>query len=230
MILDNRDGRAYIVERKGAVMRDAKSQPSTAGALDLVNEIRRVLRESDEPLTAAKVHQRLPVPLRRITVEALVEVLQRQAAANVLVMCPKYRSGQDRYWDRPLREHVHEMLHAILTAGPLPWAEMRRRLPRYARYLAESVLNEQLAHGRLHRHPPRTSRAAPRYGLEPADVRAYLQPALADVFARLEPLGFTPGELRRGLRQLLGEGGWSAEPVPSYTYAETDAAASLVDL
>jgi hypothetical protein len=160
----------------------------------------------------------------------LAEVLQRQAAANVLATCPKYRSGQDRYWDRPLREHVHEMLHAMLTAGPLPWAEVRRRLPRYARYLAESVLNEQLAQRRLYRHPPRTPRAAPRYGLEPADVRAYLQPALADLLARLEPLGFTPGELRRGLRQLLNEGAWTAEPVPSYTYVEAEAAAPQVDL
>src|SRR5262249_1014967 len=105
--------------------------------LDLVNEIRRLLRESDEPLTAAKIQNRLPAPRNGIALDSLADVLRQQAAAHVLIACPKYRSRQDRYWDRPLREHVHEMLHDILTAGPLAWSELRRRLPRYARYLAE---------------------------------------------------------------------------------------------
>jgi hypothetical protein len=196
------------------------------GTPDLVNEIRRVLRDSDEPLTAVKIRRRLPAPLRQIDVAALAEVLQRQAAAQVLAICPKYRSGQDRYWDRPLREHVHEMLHQILAAGPLSWAELRRRLPRYARYLGESVLNEQLAAGRLHRHPPRSARSAARFALAPPEARTYLEPALGELFARLEPLGFSRAELRRGLRQLLCEGE-HREPVPHYHYPA--AAAALHD-
>jgi hypothetical protein len=202
-------------------MTDSTSSQQHNGTPDLVNEVHRVLRESDEPLTAVKIRRRLPASLRQVHLEALVEVLQRQAAAQVLAMCPKYRSGQDRYWDRPLSERVHEMLHDILTAGPLTWAELRRTLPRYARYLAESVLNEQLARGLLHRHPPRTARAAPRYGQQPADARTYLRPALAELLGRLEPLGFSRAELRRGLRQLLGESerdGRSVEPAPSYHY------------
>jgi hypothetical protein len=183
----------------------ANGDAANGGSLDLVNEIRRLLRESDEPLTAAKIRDRLPAPLNQISLDSLAEVLKRQAAAHVLIVCPKYRSQQDRYWDRPLREHVHEMLRDILTMGPLPWSELRKRLPRYARYLAESVLNEQLAQGRLFRHPPRTPRSAPRFALYPADLRTYLRPALADLMARLEPMGFARTEIRRGLKQILSE-------------------------
>jgi len=194
--------------------------------LDLVNEIRRLLRESDEPLTAAKIQDRLPEPLKGIALDSLADVLRQQAAAHVLIACPKYRSRQDRYWDRPLREHVHEMLHDILTAGPLAWSELRRRLPRYARYLAESVLNEQLAHSRVYRHPPRTPRSAPRFALHPADLRAYLRPALSDLLSRLEPLGFSRTELRHGLRQMLSEGEFDAHPVdpptPRFAFATAD--------
>jgi hypothetical protein len=191
---------------------------STAAPPDLVTEIRRVLEGSAEPLTAVKIRRRLPAPWRQMNMAALIDVLQRQAAAQVFAICPKYRSGQDRYWDRPLRERVHDMLRDILAAGPLSWAELRRRLPRYARYLAESVLNELIAHGRLHRHPPRSARAAPRFGLEPPDARTYLRPALAELLARLEPLGFSRAELRRELRQLLA----ASEPVelmPDYQFA-----------
>ena len=120
--------------------------------------VHRVLGASTEPLTVAKIRARLPVPFRSTSLDELADCLNRQVAANVLFQYPKYRSQQDRYWDRPLREHVHEMLRDILATGPLAWSELRRRLPRYARYLAESVLNEQLAQGQLFRHPPRTPR------------------------------------------------------------------------
>jgi hypothetical protein len=202
------------------------SCPPKTGVPDLVNEIRRVLRDSDEPLTAAKIRDRLPPPLCRMSLELLAEVLRRQAAAHVFVTCPKYRSGQDRYWDRPLRERVHEMVRNILAKGPLPWSGLRRRLPRYARYLAESVLNEQLARGQLYRHPPRTARSAPRFALHPADIRAYLRPALGGLMARLEPLGFSRSDLQRGLRELLAQSERDerrAEPAPRYAYAASDA-------
>jgi len=201
-------------------------RPATNGALDLVNEIRRLLRESEEPLTAVKIRDRLPDPLNGISPESLADVLRRQAAAHVLIVCPKYRSRQDRYWDRPLREHVHEMLRDVLAEGPLAWSELRRRLPRYARYLAESVLNEQLAFGRVFRHPPRTPRSAPRFALHPADLRTYLRPAVSDLLARLEPLGFSRTEVRRGLRQILSEGEQDPRPVdspaPRFVFAGVD--------
>ena len=65
--------------------------------------VRRVLQASPEPLTLSKIRAALPANFRAVSLEALAEVLQRQVAANVLVPYPKYRSPQDRYWDRPMR-------------------------------------------------------------------------------------------------------------------------------
>src|SRR6516162_2318020 len=57
----------------------ANGDAANGGSLDLVNEIRRLLRESDEPLTAAKSRDRLPAPLNQISLDSLAEVLKRQA-------------------------------------------------------------------------------------------------------------------------------------------------------
>src|SRR4051794_32664030 len=82
--------------------------------IDLVDAIREVLQHSDEPLTIPKIRARLATPYR-ISTEELSETLQRQVAAHVLVMCPKYRSSQDRYWDRPLRDHAKVTLRNALA-------------------------------------------------------------------------------------------------------------------
>jgi hypothetical protein len=195
--------------------------PRTAdGACDLVGAIRQVLRASHEPLTAPAIHKRLPPAFRGVRLEALTDVLERQVAAHVLVVCPKYRSPQDRYWDRSLRDHVKVLLQDVLREGPLPWSELRRRLPKYARHLAESVLNEQLAHGALFRHPPAHARIGPRYALHPPDARRYLRPAVDELFDRMAALDFSRADVRQALQQMLDE----EERWPGYTYAPADGA------
>ena len=178
---------------------------------DLVDAVHVVLQQSDEPLTLPRIRERLPEAFRSTRPEELAEFLQRQVAANVLVMCPKYRSGQDRYWDRPLREHAKVLIRRTLGGGPASWSELRKRLPKYLRHLAESVLNEELAKGLLHQHPPLTIRNGPRYGLEPADVRTYVNKELFTMLDRLEQRGFARSETRLALMHLLQEEEW-AEP------------------
>jgi hypothetical protein len=178
---------------------------------DLVDAVHSVLKESAEPLTIPRIRERLPEGFRATGPEVLADVLQRQVAANVLVICPKYRSGQDRYWDRTLREHAKVVIRQSLGAGPASWSDLRKRLPKYLRHLAESVLNEELAHGTLHRHPPTTVRNGPRYALEPADVRTYVNKELAALLLRLEQRGFPRCQTRLAIMQLLQEEEW-AEP------------------
>ena len=72
---------------------------------DLVSGIQQVLQASEEPLTVSKIRAKLPTRLREVSVEELSSVLNRQVAAQVLVQYPKYRSQQDRYWDRPMPVH-----------------------------------------------------------------------------------------------------------------------------
>src|SRR5436190_1136561 len=93
-------------------------------SMDLVDAIREILKASHEPLTLRKIRQRLRAPFDGLTTDELSEVLRRQVAANVLVMCPKYRSSQDRYWNRTLRDHATVLLHMFLEPGPLSWADL----------------------------------------------------------------------------------------------------------
>lgn len=181
---------------------------------DLVTAVQKVLRESPEPLTVSKIRAQLPPALRNITPEELTEVLQRQVTANVLIQYPKYRSQQDRFWDRPMPVHVAALIQETLTEGALNWSELRRKLPQYAQEPAADVLQSELTAGRLYRYP-RAGRGGERYGVRPPDPKDYLRSELQTVFARLEQLGFTQPQLRASALELLHEEEWASTPAPA---------------
>ena len=181
---------------------------------DLVDAIREVLRQSEEPLTIPQLRERLCGPYRAIRIEELADVLGRQVAANVLVMCPKYRSSQNRYWDRTLREHAKVVLTGALESGPMSWTELRKKLPKYLRHLAESVLNEELARGAIFRHPPTSSRNGPRYASQPADVRSYVGNELQGMLARMHERGFARADVCEALMLILQENEWDDAEAP----------------
>ena len=203
------------------------TEASPAG--DLVAAIQEVLRSSPEPLTVSKIRASLPAPFRQASIEELLDVLRRQVSANVLWSYPRYRSQQERFWDRPMPVHVAELLHAALDESPLSRSDLRRRLPGYAHEKAQTVLDEQLARGAIHRHP-RFGRTGERFGLRPPDPKEYLRAELAGVFHRLEKLGFTEVKLREGALELLHDEEWSparsAPPSPESSAPAQDAGRS----
>jgi hypothetical protein len=196
----------------------------------LAGEIRLVLQISDAPLTVAKIRAARPGPLRSVPREALAEILQRQVAANVLVRFPPYRSRQERFWDRPMDVHLDRLLRHALRRGPATWSEIRKRLPAYARRLAEPVLENEVAQGRLFCHPPATSRTGTRYGLEPPDPRPYLQVEFAALLSRCEQQGLARPLVRAALLHMLRDEEWAPSGVcaqarhyaSSYRYQPAD--------
>jgi hypothetical protein len=191
---------------------------------DLATAVQRVLAASEEPQTLSKLRARLPAALRTVDLKELGEALERQVSANVLHKYPKYRSQQDRYWDRGMDTHVAHLLRAALEEGPLPWSELRRKLPSYAQGPGQQVLEEQVRQGLLHRHPRAGSRGAERLGVRPADPRDYLRQELPELFSRLASLGFTRPQIRAAALELLHEEEWDTEP-PAPAPAEAPSAA-----
>ena len=125
---------------------------------------------STEPSDGFEDRPALPAASRSISLEDLEEALRRLVAANVLIQYPRYRSQHDRYWDRPMEVHVVTLIEAVLHGASMPWSELRHKLPAYAQAHAESVLDEHLRRGTLHRHP-RAGRTAKHYGLQPPHPR-----------------------------------------------------------
>jgi hypothetical protein len=225
-----------VVNRKDAPMSEAElfNQPDQPVAVlapdtDVVSAIRTVLQASEEPLTLSKIRTALPSRLRS-SPEDLAEVIRRQVAANVFVQYPKYRSPQERFWDRPMPIHLANLLRNVLEEKPLAMADIRRKLPDYAKTLAEPILEAQVAKGILFRHPPLNSRTGPRFGIGSPQAREYLRPELTKVFLRLEQLGFTQAQLREGAMELLNEAEWAEpnamRPQPTITGAEGQARAN----
>jgi hypothetical protein len=192
-------------------------EPTPSGTsveTDLVTALQQVLQTSEEPQTLSKIRARLPVRFRETGLEELGAVLNRQVAAQVIYQFPKYRSQQDRYWDRPMGVHVAALLRETLAEAPLGWSDLRRKLPAYAQTPAEEALKELLQKGELFRHP-RVGRSAERFGTRPADPRDYLRSELTDVFTRLETLGFSQEALRASALELLHDEEWSSTPAPT---------------
>ena len=195
-------------------MTQLMKEPSTEtqAAADLPTAILRVLASALEPLTVSKIRVALPASHRSRTLEELNECLRGQVAANVLQQYPKYRSQQDRFWDRPMPVHVAAVLRETLQEAPLSWSELRRKLPAYALPHAETVLAEQVSQGLLYRHPPASKRSGERFGAQPPNPREYVQAELSDLFLRLEPLGFTQSQLRASALELLHDEEWAPTP------------------
>jgi hypothetical protein len=184
------------------------AEPTTQ--TDLPTAVQRILAASSEPLTVSKIRAQLPSTLRNIAPEELGEFLRRQAAANVLIPYPKYRSQQERYWDRPMPVHVAALVREVLQEEALGLPELRRKLPAYAVTHVETVLLEQVNQGQLHRHPRAGKRGGDRFGVQPADPKEYLRAELAALFLQLEKLGFTQEQLREGALELLHEDEWAS--------------------
>src|SRR5207302_4341419 len=144
----------------------------------------------------------------------LSDVLGRQVTAGVLHRYPKYRSAQDRFWDRPMPVHVAAFVQEFLRERPLSWPELRRKLPGYALPQAEEVLREHVAQGRLYQHPRAGKRGSERYGLQPADPKDYLRENLAVLFREVAELGFTEPQLRAASLELLHDEEWSPTARP----------------
>ena len=193
-----------------------EQEPREAPAgTDVTEAVQRVLANSEEPLTVSKIRAALPGGNRKMDLEELGALLRRQVAANVVHQYPKYRSAQDRFWDRPMPLHVANLLRTALEEGPLAWPQLRRKLPEYAVAQAEVVLQEQIAQGRLFRHPPAGSRGGERYGAAQPDAREYLRRDLPTLFNKLQQLGFTEPQLREAAMAVLQEEEWGrpeAEP------------------
>jgi hypothetical protein len=185
------------------------SQAGPAQETDLVAAVKRILDGSSEPLTLAKIRSALPANLRSVNLETLKDTLDRQVTANVLYRFPKYRSQQDRYWDKPMEVHVAHLLRSAADQRPMAWPDLRRKLPDYARTHAESLLEQEVARGTLYRHPPLTKRTGPRYGTSRPDPKEFLNSELSEVFNRLERLGFSESEIRAGALELLHEEEWA---------------------
>jgi hypothetical protein len=184
----------------------------TSPATDLATAALAVLAASSGPLTVSKIRAKLQAPFRSASLEELTDTLQRQVAASVLVQYPKYRSQQDRFWDRPMEAHLVNLFREALEEGPLGWTELRRKLPAYAvdpLTRAEAVLTELLAQRVLHRHPRTGKRGSDRFGLQPPDAKEYLRSELSAVFCDLQQLGFSEPQLRAAGLELLHDEEWS---------------------
>jgi len=203
------------------------AESATSTTMDLPSAIRHALASSPEPMTVSKIRTALPTSLRQTGVEELSRILHEETAANRLYEYPKYRSQQERFWDRPMGEHIAQLLRDALEDKPLPWSELRRKLPVYAQDQAQAVLEEQVRQGRLHRHPRHPgSRAGEPYGIRAADAKDYLRFELSGVFNRLERLGFSQAQTRAGALDILHDEEWAPAPPETPSRKEPAQAAS----
>ena len=97
---------------------------------------------------------------------------------------------------------TREQVLQVLAAGPLPEAEIKKKLPASARSLVKAALAALVKERIVLKHP-KLARRDP-YGLHPPSAVAYLAPEVALMFKRLMKLGFKEADLQLALRRYTG--------------------------
>jgi hypothetical protein len=125
---------------------------------------------------------------------------------------PPFR-GKECYWSRAVEEQAREGVLNALAGGSVTMAELcksaRKFLPGCGATHADKAVKEAchalLFEGRIFRHP-RAGRRRERFGLTPADPRAYLkdvQKAIQAVVDKLGKVGVSPEAVHAAIGELL---------------------------
>ena len=125
--------------------------------------------------------------------------------------------------------HLECLLRDLLRDGPLPWSEMRRSLPDYAKTQAEEVLHTLVQQGALFRHPPVNRRMGTRFALSPANPLPAARAELRTLLDRLQSWGYDRAQVRESLLEALREEEWAEAhqhptlpaPVPEQALLDT---------
>jgi hypothetical protein len=187
--------------------------------VELDDLIRRVIERSPEPLSEARIEKALPKGLRPAR-DVLARRLKSLAGTRAIHAWPHSRFGAFSPEDAARRAVVD-----VLALGPLTRADLIRAVGRRFRGTGEksvvAALRALLTEGQVFRRPPAPRGRAPRFGLEPANPRDYLEPGLSSLVAAIAKKGFSPESVRDAIARALG-GATPATPV-TQTASDEDA-------
>ncbi len=163
--------------------------------------ILRLLEQSAEPLTVTRLWRGVPRAERgsRATLAAKLATLVGRGLV--------FRWPDGRLAARPLDGVLSEAIVAAV-ATPLPRREVVRRVARRVKGASERRTLARLRllerEGRVFRHPPQPRERSVRFGTQPAQAAAYVEPHLTRLVARLVKQGLDEADVRGALARALG--------------------------
>jgi len=186
-----------------------KSEFGTPGQIEVVL---KTLQQSEEPLTAEKLRDRLPPGPYRISKEQLSGLLEDQVALGHVHRFKFYISKSSRYWTRDVEFYARECtLRAIHEGRPYTqsevWAKLKTMLKDYTVDRYKQLLRHMVREKQVCEWPPFLGGRTKLLSARPPEAQAYIQDALAKIGKKLgivpEQLIETVAELRKRERRAV---------------------------
>lgn len=195
---------------------------------DVLQVVRRILGESDRPLSVNQIHKQLPAGLRPRK-EQLELLLTDAVRAGQVFSHGTYRRNHV-FLDRTIPDYAREQLQKLLSREKLLLSQIRKKVKNVSAPELTQILDDLVATKQVHRHPPVGRSRAWRYSALPIDPVDYLRQPVAKVQQMLVEAGVSGAELAEALRGLAEELGAESSPARAPSEASpstTDSAAAL---
>lgn len=186
---------------------------------DVVSLARRVLSQSDQPLTADQVLSRLPAHVRPSTSD-----LESRLAQEGFSEYPASR-GKRTFLDRPAAELARTLIRNALQRGPQTRSDVtagvakRKALESLGRKTVEKILDQMVQERQVYKLTPFLAARTPLFSLERENPRDYVRHAMRKVS---EKLGLSLAVLMTSVRDVSGE--FEAPDAPAADLPVVDAA------
>ncbi|MCC7418780.1 MAG: hypothetical protein IT428_00725 [Planctomycetaceae bacterium] len=179
--------------------------------------VRKVLSQSDQPLTVDQILSRLPAHLRVPAAE-----LESHLATEGFSEYPASR-GKRTFLDRTPTELARVLIRNALQRGPQTKSELagsvakRKALEAFGRKAVERVLDQMVQERQIYKLTPFVAARTPLFSLERENPRDYVRHAMRKVS---EKLGLPLAALMTSVRELSSEFEESGAPPPGDASAQ----------
>ena len=197
-------------------MKDADSTISNE-----VEVVLKTLRQADEPLTVAKLSEKLPPGSYRLPQPQLKLLLEEQVSLQRVHRFKPYKSRSPRYWTCDVERYAREStMNLLRERGPLTrsalWKLLKSPLGDYSKSRHQQLIKQVVQEKQISEGPPFLGGRSKLLSANPPDPRDYLQNAVLKIS---EKLSLPPEKITEAAREIWNQG-QAVAPMPGFSEAD----------
>jgi hypothetical protein len=181
-----------------------------------IEVVLKTLRQADEPLTVAKLSEKLPPGSYKLSQSRLEFLLEEQVSLQRVHRFEPYRGKSPRYWTNDVEHYAREStMNLLRERGPLTlgrlWEALKSRLKDYSKSRQQHLVKKLVQEKQISEWPPSLGGRTKLFDARPPDPRYYLDDAISKISKKL---GLPREEVTEATREIWSQG-QPAAPIPA---------------